>query len=213
MLTAIIYYTELRCDPEWLKGAHVKYLAPYEDGLKDYYSVGDSVEIKCRCMYLQSNKLKVSHWDIGTAVWSCDARALVIVVVTSLSFHVQCLHCHTTAVIHSFSISLHTSFDEIQEKMTNENRAAPYCIEPRLKQDIRLMFVSNYFVFRWKILQRATLIIIITYPVVISTLPGSPKGLFEFSNSLDPRSIVIHHGSIQTFLVDKINGRQRIRRA
>ena len=50
----------------------------------------------------------------------------------------------------------------IFEVSTNEIPVAPCCVNPRLKQDICLFFVSNHFVFRLEILQRAAFITVIT---------------------------------------------------
>jgi len=44
----------------------------------------------------------------------------------------------------------------------NKNCLAPYCVEPRLEEDIGPMFILNYFVFGQEISQRATLIIAVT---------------------------------------------------
>jgi len=41
----------------------------------------------------------------------------------------------------------------ILEMSANKNCLALYCVNLRLKQDIRSMFVSNYFAFRQKISQ------------------------------------------------------------
>ena len=56
----------------------------------------------------------------------------------------------------------------IFEVSTNEIPVAPCCVNPRLKQDICLFFVSNHFVFRLEILQRAAFITVITSNDMIS---------------------------------------------
>jgi len=44
-----------------------------------------------------------------------------------------------------------THSTNISEMMTNKDHLALYCVDPKLSQHIRSMFVSNYFVFRLEI--------------------------------------------------------------
>jgi len=67
---------------------------------------------------------------------------------------------------------------------------------------IHLMRVLNYFVFRQEISQRAILITVV--------IEGYPRGLLEFSSYLDLQSIIVHHGSIQVFPLDKVDHQQTV---
>ena len=86
-----------------------------------------------------------------------------------------------------------------REVTTNKNDVTPYCVNPRLKQDIRSIFISNYLVYRQEISQRATIItvcsvrdsanirevssnfLVISIPEQLS-FAVAPSGLFSSTN-------------------------------
>lgn len=75
-------------------------------------------------------------------------------------------------------------------KKTNKNCIAPYCVDSRLKQDIR----SNHFVSRQKITQLATLITVLMSSGCFDT----PRISERLSRCL-VLSTIVCHGAIRTF--------------
>jgi len=89
------------------------------------------------------------------------------------------------------------------EVTTNKNCVTPYCHDPRLKQDIRLIFVSNYFVLILKNSRWTILITALTSSGSFETL-WYLRGFFKFLSCFEPRLTIVCHGSVQVFLVDKV---------
>lgn len=86
--------------------------------------------------------------------------------------------------------------------MTNNHCVAPYCINPKLKQDLLSMFVSNYLVFRQEISQCAILVTAVTSSGRFETSQMSERSP-QIESCIAPLSTIVRRGSIRNFSLIK----------
>jgi len=79
----------------------------------------------------------------------------------SIKIH-ECLHPHIWNLLGLCAeVCRKNPLTNIHEVAITKNHVASYCVDPRLTQDFRSIFVSKYFVFRLKISQCAILITVL----------------------------------------------------